>query len=83
MGNRNSESLVASIVKTLEEAPVDQIQYVAIVDPESLEPIDSLQSSAQVLIAVKIGATRLIDNTRIELPAATGCRSDDISAEES
>lgn len=83
MGNRNSESLMASIVKTLEEAPVDRIQYVAIVDPESLEPIDSLQSSAQVLIAVQIGATRLIDNTRIELPAATGCRSDDISAEES
>ena len=83
MGNRNSESLMASIVKTLEEAPVDRIQYVAIVDPESLEPIDSLQSSAQVLIAVQIGATRLIDNTRIELPAATGYRSDDISAEES
>ena len=83
MGNRNSESLMASIVKTLEEAPVDRIQYVAIVDPESLEPIDTLQSSAQVLIAVQIGATRLIDNTRIELPAATGCRSDDISAEES
>jgi len=42
-----------------------QIDYIAIVDPETLEDVTRIDRPAQMALAVKIGKTRLIDNMRI------------------
>jgi pantoate--beta-alanine ligase len=42
-----------------------QIDYIAIVDPETLEDVTRLDQPVQMAVAVKIGKTRLIDNIRI------------------
>ena len=44
--------------------------YLALVDPDSFEPITTVGDRVLVAVAARIGATRLIDNTLIE-PAAT------------
>lgn len=44
-----------------------KIDYIAVVDPQTLEPVDRIGSPVLVLLAVSIGQTRLIDNLWIDL----------------
>jgi pantoate--beta-alanine ligase len=43
-------------------AGFDAVDYVALVDAESLEPMETLDRGARILAAARIGTTRLIDN---------------------
>ena len=49
--------------QSLEDAGID-VDYLAVVDPVTLEPAQP-NSPAQVIIAARVGATRLIDNMRV------------------
>lgn len=44
---------------------VDRLDYLEIVDPVTLQPLDTVRDDAQALIAAFVGGTRLIDNLRI------------------
>jgi pantoate--beta-alanine ligase len=44
------------------------IDYLTIVDPETLRPLPQLDRTARLLIAVEIGGVRLIDNAEISPP---------------
>ena len=46
----------------IETAPSSAIDYISIADPDTLEELDTVEGSAVVLLAVRIGTTRLIDN---------------------
>jgi pantoate--beta-alanine ligase len=52
-----------------------QPEYLALVDPESFQPIESVNGRVLVAVAARIGATRLIDNTIITTTAATPDRA--------
>lgn len=45
---------------------VDRVDYVDLVDADSLEPIEEIDGSACLLIAAVVGSTRLIDNLVLE-----------------
>jgi pantothenate synthetase len=46
------------------EASFDQVDYVEICDPETLEPLaGAVRERALIAVAARIGSTRLIDNT--------------------
>jgi pantoate--beta-alanine ligase len=66
-GETRGERLVASAVETLTRAGL-KVDYVAIVDGETLEPVERVRPGARVLVAVEVEGTRLIDNARIGLP---------------
>jgi pantoate--beta-alanine ligase len=63
-GERNPAQLGQIVEETISREALAQIDYVAIVDAETLESIDKIDDK-QVLIAlaVRFGKTRLIDNT--------------------
>ena len=42
------------------------VDYVEIVDAETLEPVVSLRGTCYVLIAAVVGGTRLIDNALVD-----------------
>jgi pantoate--beta-alanine ligase len=44
--------------------------YLAVVDPETLEPVQAIEDRVLVVIAARVGPTRLIDNVLVE-PVAT------------
>lgn len=59
----------ASVAETLEvarrrlaDAGFDSIDYVALCDAATLEPVDSLHGESRLLAAARLGKTRLIDN---------------------
>ena len=41
-------------------------EYVALVDPDTLEPLDTLERQALLAIAARVGETRLIDNVFLQ-----------------
>ncbi len=56
---------LGAAVARLTEAGFDPIDYVALVDAATLEPIARLQGPARLLAAAKLGRTRLIDNLAV------------------
>jgi pantoate--beta-alanine ligase len=57
------------------DVPGITIDYLALVDASSLEPLPHLRPGARLLIAAEVGGTRLIDNAEIEPPAASSVHS--------
>jgi pantoate--beta-alanine ligase len=53
------------------------VDYLALVDDSSLEPLQSLRQRARLLIAAHIGGIRLIDNAVVETVEPGGNRSSD------
>jgi len=51
-------------IRALKKA-VDRVQYLEVVDPETLEPVKKMQPRLVVLAACFVGKTRLIDNVTI------------------
>ena len=63
MGQRSAAVLADLVRKTIGTAPHARIDYVEVVDAESLQPVGEITRPALLAIAVFIGETRLIDNT--------------------
>jgi pantoate--beta-alanine ligase len=63
-GERNAVNLHEIVRKTIETEPLAQIDYIAVVNNETLEPIEKIGESAVLIaVAVRFGNIRLIDNT--------------------
>ena len=45
-----------------------ELEYIRIVDPETLEPVETVEREALAAIAAKVGRTRLIDNITLSPP---------------
>lgn len=54
--------------KILDDAGPHRVDYISVVDPEFLQPVDRIAGPVLVAMAIHIGATRLIDNLRVDLP---------------
>jgi pantoate--beta-alanine ligase len=65
-GERDAARLLATIRGKLESEPRLTVDYAEIVDADSFEPVRMTRGNCYVLIAVKVGGTRLIDNAYIE-----------------
>lgn len=59
-----ASAVLASGQRTLEEAGFT-VDYLALVDGQTLEPITALMSNARLLCAAKLGNTWLIDNVEV------------------
>jgi pantoate--beta-alanine ligase len=66
-GERQAAAIEAELRKVL-SAQVDALDYIGIADAETLEPLETLAGSTVVLLAARIGSTRLIDNCLLTKP---------------
>lgn len=64
-GEKDVTRLRQEMTTLIEREPFAQIEYVSIADPETLEELEKVDSEALVSLAVRIGGTRLIDNTML------------------
>jgi len=60
-GERSAAALLAAARETMEPYAVSP-EYLALVDPETLEPLQELAGEALLAVAARLGEVRLIDN---------------------
>lgn len=61
-GEKSAEKIINLIKKEIEEMPLAKIDYISVVDCESLEDIEEIKNNTLIALAVWFGKTRLIDN---------------------
>lgn len=66
-GEVRTSILTDLVVRTIEAEPLATIDYVHIYAYPSLDVTDTIEPSALLALAVRIGTTRLIDNTILEV----------------
>jgi len=66
-GDRNAASLRQAMVEFIEAEPLAEIDYVEIVNAESLQPVEDIAGRVLIALAVRFGSTRFIDNAVVEV----------------
>ena len=61
-GEKDAGAIKDAIVSLIQSHPFTAIDYVALCDPVTLEPVVTLGGKTLLALAVKVGETRLIDN---------------------
>ncbi len=61
-GERSPHRLETAVLRTVSLAPVARLDYAAVADADTLDPVHEAQHGNVVLIAAYVGKTRLIDN---------------------
>jgi pantoate--beta-alanine ligase len=69
-GETNASVIRSQMEKILELEPLVTVEYIEIVDAQTLSPLENVQGDVLIALAVTIGKTRLIDNYRTHLEAA-------------
>jgi pantoate--beta-alanine ligase len=62
-GERSRDRIVTGVRELITQTPSARIDYVALVDPQTLQEVEAIRGKARLLLAVWINHTRLIDNT--------------------
>lgn len=65
IGQRDAIALQSEVRGVLMREPGLSIDYVEIVDPDSLMPQAVMESRSMIVVAVRVGRTRLIDNLQL------------------
>jgi pantoate--beta-alanine ligase len=65
-GERNPVALLSQLGVAIRAEPRVALDYAEIVDRETLQPVTMLSRASYLLIAARIGETRLIDNALLE-----------------
>jgi len=65
-GAAQAGQIIARMRAILEEIPSIEIEYVSIVDAETLESIEKISGQILIAVAVRIGEARLIDNIAVD-----------------
>ncbi|MBT4500745.1 MAG: pantoate--beta-alanine ligase [Gemmatimonadetes bacterium] len=69
-GEQDAENLIERMRLRIAAELTDRIDYIAIVDPDSLKSVAHIRGPVVVALAVRLGKVRLIDNILIESPSA-------------
>ena len=64
-GNKSAREIVDLVSKVIGEAPLARIDYVELVDTETLQQVETIRPNSLLALAVFFGKTRLIDNIRL------------------
>ena len=66
-GERDCKKILAAMTEEIEKEPLAKIDYVKIVDLDTMQQVEKIDRGILAAIAVYIGKTRLIDNFMYEL----------------
>ena len=65
-GERETSKIIKAMKAEISTKPTARIDYIEMVDAETLEPVTRMEGQVLVALAVWIGKTRLIDNVVLE-----------------
>jgi pantoate--beta-alanine ligase len=64
-GEKSTKQIMAAALEVIGSAALGRIDYLELVDADSLEPVDSVRPNSLLAAAVFFGKTRLLDNIRL------------------
>lgn len=73
-GTTAGRKIHAVMTQVLRREPAAAVDYLAVCDPDTLTPLESVRDRAVLLGAIRIGHVRLIDNVLVRRPAKRGRR---------
>ncbi len=65
-GKGSCTAATAAASQALRAAGFDKVEYLTVVDAESLRPIEKVAGPARIVAATRLGRTRLIDNIAVD-----------------
>ncbi|HUW17966.1 MAG TPA: pantoate--beta-alanine ligase [Sedimentisphaerales bacterium] len=65
-GVRDTAEIISEMRKILQQVPSIKIEYISLVDADSLRSLDEIKGRVLAAVAVRIGSTRLIDNILVD-----------------
>lgn len=67
-GERTRADIFAGLQPLFESAPLLSLDYLALIDCQTLKEIAEIPGQARLAVAARVGRTRLIDNILLEVP---------------
>jgi pantoate--beta-alanine ligase len=64
-GERAAPAILNAARKVIATAPLARVDYLELVNAETLQPVENVQPNSLIAVAVFFGQTRLIDNIRL------------------
>jgi pantoate--beta-alanine ligase len=68
-GERDANVLVALMAREIGATPLARLDYAAIVDEATFEPVGELDRPTRAIVAARFPSARLLDNLRLPEPA--------------
>lgn len=68
-GERKVEALIERACSVIGAEDLAEIDYVKVVDPETMDDLEEVKGPALIAVAVRFGSARLIDNVELVPPA--------------
>lgn len=65
-GVRDPRQIIAQMRNVLQQVPSIQIEYISLVDAETLESVEQIAGQVLAAVAVRLGPARLIDNILVD-----------------
>ncbi|HUU94899.1 MAG TPA: pantoate--beta-alanine ligase [Phycisphaerae bacterium] len=65
-GARNPVELAAHMRRIIDEAGPANVDYISVVDPDSMQPVQRIDKPVLIALAVHVGPARLIDNLLVD-----------------
>ena len=67
-GTKDNKTLIQTVTDSLNSVPEIKTQYVALVHPDTLQPLEKVKATGLLAVAAYLGTTRLIDNMLLRQP---------------
>jgi pantoate--beta-alanine ligase len=64
-GERSASAIIATARKVIDMSPLARLDYLELVNADTLQPLEIVQPNSLIALAVFFGQTRLIDNIRL------------------
>jgi pantoate--beta-alanine ligase len=71
-GERDARRIRERIVRAVDRAPLVRLDYAEVVEARTLRRLDRLEGEVLIVLAARVGRTRLIDNVQFRATAAAG-----------
>ena len=65
-GRASCSAVAADAISELLATGFDMVEYLTVVDAETLTPLERVRGAARVIVAARLGRTRLIDNLAVD-----------------
>ncbi|PQO35773.1 pantoate--beta-alanine ligase [Blastopirellula marina] len=69
-GEADAQLMRGKIEQALHEAGIGEIDYVSIACPRTLKSVETIEGDVVILVAARVGTTRLIDNVLVPFPVS-------------